>query len=134
MIKTKLITSHRVNIYIKKDFCDWFKKEYKLTLEFTKIRHGKYIYNIDKKGYYIACLLEEEVIVLIRIKEMYVKVPENRLSITVIKSISADDKAIFPLVIMLSKNIIVFWFSENMIRAEVVTVLSLGYTNKGICM
>jgi hypothetical protein len=46
------------------------------------------------------------VIIPIKIKEMYVKVPENQLSVTVIKSISADGKAISPLVIVPGKNII----------------------------
>jgi hypothetical protein len=74
------------------------------------------------------------VVVLIRIKEIYVKVPENRLFVTVVKSIFADGKAILSLVIVPGRNIIVSWFSENITRAEVVTVLSLGYTNKGICI
>jgi hypothetical protein len=38
---------------------------------------------------------------------MYVKVSENQLSVTVVKSISADGKAIPSLVIMPSRNIIV---------------------------
>ena len=59
---------------------------------------------------------------------------ENRLSVTVVKSISADGKAISSLVIVPGRNIIVSWFSENMTEAEVVTVLLLGYTNEGICM
>jgi hypothetical protein len=37
---------------------------------------------------------------------MYIKVLENRLFVTVIKSIFADGKAIPPLVIMLNRNII----------------------------
>jgi hypothetical protein len=74
------------------------------------------------------------VVILIRIKKMYVKVPKNRLFVTVIKSISADGKAIPPLVIVPSRNIIVSWFSENITGAEVVTVSSSGYTNKRICM
>jgi hypothetical protein len=121
-------------MYTKKDLCNWFKKEYKPALKFTGIRHRKYIYNINEKGCRIACLLKEEIVVLIRIKEIYVKVPKNRLSVTVIKSISADGKAIPLLVIVPSRNIIVFWFSENITRAEVVTILPLGYTNKGIYM
>jgi hypothetical protein len=65
---------------------------------------------------------------------MYVRVPENRLFVTVVKSISADGKAISPLVIVPGRNIIVSWFSENMTGAEVATVSPLGYTNKGICI
>jgi hypothetical protein len=64
---------------------------------------------------------------------MYVKVLENQLSFTVIKSISADSKSIPPLVIVPGKNIIMSWFYKNMTGKEIVTVLLLGYTNKEIC-
>jgi hypothetical protein len=74
------------------------------------------------------------VIILIRIKKIYVKVPKNWLFVTVIESISADGKAIPSLVIMPSKNIIVSWFSKNITKAKVVTISPLGYTNKRICI
>jgi hypothetical protein len=121
-------------MYTKKDLCDWFKKEYKLALKFIRIKHRKYIHNIDEKGCYIICPLREEVVVLIRIKKIYVRVPKNRLFVTVVKSIFADGKAISPLVIVPGRNIIVFWFSENITEAEVMTVSLLGYINKGICI
>jgi hypothetical protein len=63
---------------------------------------------------------------------MYVGVLENRLFVTVVKSISVDGKAIPPLVIMPGKNIIMFWFSKQMTRAEVILVLLSDYTNKRI--
>jgi hypothetical protein len=62
---------------------------------------------MDEIRYCIACLARERVVVLVRIKEIYVKVPKNRLSLTVIKSIFADGKLIPFLVIVPSKNIIV---------------------------
>jgi hypothetical protein len=65
---------------------------------------------------------------------MYVKVPENRLSLTVIKSISTDGKSIPFLVIVPGKNIIVSWFYKNITDKEIVTVSLLGYTNKEICL
>jgi hypothetical protein len=74
------------------------------------------------------------VVVPIKIKKIYIKVPENRLSVTVVKSISADGKAIPPLVIVPSKNIIMSWFSEQITEAEVISVSLSSYTNKGICM
>jgi hypothetical protein len=74
------------------------------------------------------------VIVLVRIKEMYVRVPENRLFVTVVESISADGKAIPPLVIVPGRNIIMSWFSEQITGAKVVSVSPSGYTNKGICI
>jgi hypothetical protein len=74
------------------------------------------------------------VIIPKEIKKMYVRVPENRLSVTVVKSISADGKAIPPLVIVPGRNIIMSWFSKQMTGAEVVSVSLFGYTNKGICI
>jgi hypothetical protein len=133
-IKTKPISSYCVNIHTKQDFRDWFKKEYKLALEFTEVRSRKYIHNIDKKGCCLACSAREDVIVFVRIKEMYIRVSENRLSVTVVKSISTDGKAIPSLVIVPGRNIIMSWFSEQITRAEVVLVLPSGYTNKGICI
>ena len=73
-------------------------------------------------------------IVPIGIKKMYVRVPENRLSVTVVESISADGKAIPPLVIVPGRNIMMSWFSEQMTGAEVISVSPSGYTNKGICI
>jgi hypothetical protein len=99
--------SHRVNIYTKKTFRDWFKKEYRLILEFTGVKHKKYIHNINKKGCRIACLANKEVIVPVKIKKIYIRIPKNYMSLTVIKSISADKKAIPFIVIVLKKNIIV---------------------------
>jgi 2-hydroxy-3-keto-5-methylthiopentenyl-1-phosphate phosphatase len=65
---------------------------------------------------------------------MYVRIPENRMSLTVIKSISTDRKAIPLVVIVSGKNIIVNWFAENITGHERITVSDSGYTNKRICI
>jgi hypothetical protein len=126
--------SYYINIHTKQDFHNWFKKEYKLVLKFIRVKSKKYIHNINKKGCCLTCLTKEDVIIPIKIKKIYVKVLENRLFVTVVKSISADGKAIPPLVIMPSRNIIMSWFSEQITGAKVVLVLLFGYTNKGICI
>ena len=90
MFKTKLIASHCIDTHAEKDLCDWFETEYPIALEYIGIRSRKYIHNIDEKGYRITYPTGEEVVVLARIKEMYIGVPENQLSLTVIESISAD--------------------------------------------
>jgi hypothetical protein len=89
---------------------------------------------MDEKGCRIACPAGEEVIVPVGIKEMYVGIPENRMSLTVIESISADGKAIPSVVIVPGKNIIVNWFAENITGHKRITVSDSGYTNEGICM
>jgi len=65
---------------------------------------------------------------------MCVSIPENRISLTVIECISANGKAIPPVVIVLGTMIMGSWFYENMTGHEVITVSLTGYTNEGICM
>jgi hypothetical protein len=62
------------------------------------------------------------------------KIPKNRMFLTVIKSISADKKAISLVIIVLRKNIIVNWFIKNITGHKRITVSDSGYTNKGICI
>jgi hypothetical protein len=59
---------------------------------------------MDEKGCRIACPSGKEVVVPIGIKGMYVRVPENRLSVTVVESISAEG-SYPPLVIVPGRNI-----------------------------
>jgi len=74
-------------MHTENDLRQWFEEEYRPALEYTGVRSGKYIHNMDEKGCRIACPAGEEVVVPIGIKEMYVGVPENWLSLTVIESI-----------------------------------------------
>ena len=69
---------------------------------------GRYIYNIDEKAYWITYPTGEEVVILTKIIEIYVRVPENRLSLTVVEYIYTDGHAIPPAVIIPSTNIIIF--------------------------
>jgi hypothetical protein len=55
---------------------------------------------MNKKEARLGCPAREHVIVPIYIKEIYIKVPENRKSLTVIESIAADKTAIPPVVIV----------------------------------
>jgi hypothetical protein len=51
---------------------------------------------MDEKGCRIACPSGKKVVVPIRIKEMYVRVPENRLFVTVVERISGTAKLSLP--------------------------------------
>jgi hypothetical protein len=71
-------------------------------------------------------------VILIRIKEIYIGISENRLSLIIIECISIDRKAI-PLVVIVPRvMIIVSWFYENITGHEVITISLTRYTNKGI--
>jgi hypothetical protein len=89
---------------------------------------------MDKKGCQIACPVGENIVVPIGITEIYIGVPKNQLSLTVIESISANGKSIPPLVIVPGQNIMINWFHENMTGNEVVAVSPTGYTNEEICL
>jgi len=79
-------------------------------------------------------LAREEVIVPIRIKEIYTGIPKNRISLTIIESISIDNKAIPLVVIVPGVIIIVSWFHENITSYKVIIVSPTRYTNEGICI
>jgi hypothetical protein len=89
---------------------------------------------MDEKGARVCMPAGEEVIVPIGIKEMYTRIPENRISLIIIKSISADSKAIPPVVIIPRVIIMVSWFYENITGYKVITVSPTGYINEGIYM
>jgi hypothetical protein len=74
----------------------------------------------------------KEVIVLIRIKEIYIGILENRISLIIIKYISIDSKAISLVVIIPEIIIIISWFHENITSYKVIIVSPIGYINEGI--
>ena len=89
---------------------------------------------MDEKGARIYISASEEVIVLIGIKEIYTGIPENRISLMIIESISTDSKAILLVVIVPRVMIMVSWFHENMTSYEVIIVSPTRYINEGICI
>ena len=74
----------------------------------------------------------EEIIILIRIKEIYTGILENRMSLIIIKYISINSKAIPLVIIIPGVIIIVSWFHENITGHEVIIVSPIGYMNEGI--
>jgi hypothetical protein len=75
-------------------------------LEITGVKHGKFIYNMDEKGARIYILVREEVVIPTRIKEIYIGIPKNHISLTIIKYISTNSKAI-PLIVIIPNIIII---------------------------
>jgi hypothetical protein len=74
----------------------------------------------------------EEVVVLIRIKEIYTGIPENHISLIIIESISIDSKVILLVVIIPRVIIMVSWFHENITSYKVIIVSPTRYINEGI--
>jgi hypothetical protein len=76
----------------------------------------------------------KEVVVPIGIREIYTRIPENRMSLIIIESISIDSKAIPLVVIIPGVIIIVSWFHENITSHKIIIVSFTRYINKGICI
>ncbi len=135
-IKTKPISRHRVDMHTERDLKEWFEQQYRPALEHTGIldqeRPQDYIHNIDEKGCRIAMPGGQEVVVPIDINDMYVGIPENRLSLTIIESICANGTADPPVVIVPGKSIMEHWFHQNMTGHELITTSPTGYTNTEI--
>jgi DDE superfamily endonuclease len=135
-IKTKPISSHRVDMHTESDLKEWFEQQYRSALVYTGILDQEqpqdYIHNMDEKGCRIAIPGGQEVVVPININDMYVGIPENRLSLTIIESICANGTADPPVVIIPGKSIMEHWFHQNMTGHELITTSSTGYTNTEI--
>ena len=56
--------------------------------------------NIDESRAQVGCPRGEHVIVLTKVKELYTSSPENRKSVTIIKTILADRREPLPLFII----------------------------------
>jgi hypothetical protein len=98
------------------------------------IKTAKYIHNIDKKGCRLAYPGGQKIIIPVEINEMYVGIPENRLSLLVIESICTDGLASHPIVIVPSSSIMEHWFHINMIGYELITVSPSKYTTSEISL
>ncbi len=123
-----------MDIHTEQHLREWFETEYAPALAATGVHHGTNIHNMDEKGARICMPAGEEVVVPIGVTEMYTGIPENRLSVTVVECISADGKAIPPLIIVKGVMIMASWFNEKMTGHELVSVSDSGYTNEGICI
>jgi hypothetical protein len=100
-IKTKPIAVVRVTAQDKKEVIEWFEGEdgyfeaiYKYDI------HDNHIHNFDETGVRISCPHGIEVVVPIKVKELYSLSPENRKSLTVIEDISAMNVEKIPPVII----------------------------------
>jgi hypothetical protein len=99
-------------MHTEKDIFDWFKNVLRPAIYQRNIYDKSRIHNIDEKGARLGCLAGQEVIVPVYIKKMYTRVPENRKSLTIIKSVATDRTVIPPVVIIPGWKIIQSWFSR----------------------
>jgi hypothetical protein len=87
-------------MHTEEDIFDWFKNVLRPVIYRRDIQNKSRIHNMDEKGARLGCPAGQEVIVPVYIKEMYTRVPENRKSLTIIKSVATDRTVIPPVIIV----------------------------------
>ena len=91
------------------------------------------IHNIDEKGVRLVYPSGQQVVVPIEVEEIYVGIPKNRLSVTVIETICTNRTTLTPLAVILPINkIIEHWFYYNITGLELIQVFKSSYTNSEI--
>ena len=108
----------------------WFE-DYRAKLRERNIHSGKYIHNFDETNARIGCPRGQEVVVPTYIHELYTLSPENRRSITVVESISADGREPpAPTIIVPVKRHIEDWYTDVMTGQEQVLLTDTRYINE----
>jgi hypothetical protein len=93
------------------------------------------VLNMDESGARVGCPGGEHVIVPTEVKELYTASPENRKSVTIIKTILADRREPLPLfVIAPGKKIMDNWINKKLIGTERIAATPTGYTNNEIAL
>ena len=72
----------------------------------------------------------EEILVPTDIKEIYIGIPENRISLTIVKCICANGTVLHPVCIIPGKHKMASWFHEKMTGHEMIAVLILDISTK----
>ena len=91
--------------------------------------------NMDELGARIGCLKGENIIVPIKVKELYIASPENRKSVTIIETIYANGKEpLPPFVIAPREKIINNWILKKLVSPKHIACTLISYTNNEIVM
>ena len=128
-IKTKPISHDRIEIHDEKVVIDWFEN-FQAMLAKRRIKRGKNIHNFDESGVRVGCPRGETIVVPIDCKEKYTRSPENRKSLSMMESISADGREPPPpAIIVPGKRIMDSWIHDNLKGDELILLSDTGYTN-----
>ena len=91
--------------------------------------------NINKLSARVSYLKGEYIIVLARVKELYIFSFKNKKFIIVVKTIIADKrKPLPPFVIAFKKQIIDNWINKKLISKERITITLISYINNKIAL
>jgi hypothetical protein len=85
---------------------------------------------MDESGARVGCPGGEYIIVLSKVKELYIVSPENYKLVIVIETIIVDGREpLLSFVIAPGKKIMDNWISKKLIGKERIVATPIGYTN-----
>ena len=131
-ITTKPIARQRVEAQDEDTVQEWFKKY----IEFVQ-KHSikpESIWNMDETGFRIGIPGGERVIVPRTAKELYTPSPENRLSITILETVSAVGRTIPPVLIIPGKIHMDSWYPSNRYSTELFLLSNTGFSNSHLAL
>ncbi|KFY97969.1 hypothetical protein V498_01766 [Pseudogymnoascus sp. VKM F-4517 (FW-2822)] len=131
-ITTKPIAQQRVRAQDEDTVEEWFQKYFTFVLEYNIKPES--IWNMDETGFRIGIPGGERVIVPRTAKQLYTPSPENRLSITILETVSATGGMI-PLVLVVPGKIHMdSWYHSNLEGTELLLLSDTGYSNTQLAL
>jgi hypothetical protein len=89
---------------------------------------------MDETGFRVGIPSGQKVIVPRNITDLYTMSPENRVSITVIETVSSTGATIAPVLILPGKMHMESWYHQNLHGRERILLSDTGYTNDELAM
>jgi hypothetical protein len=126
-IRTKPIAVIRITAQDEKEVDEWFEKPggYLDTLARFQIKDGN-IYNFDETNARLGCLKGVDVIVPLKVTELFSLSPETRKSVTVGVTIGVmNKKRIPPVIIVPGSQHMESWYRNRTLTGKELVLLSL---------
>ena len=131
-----ITTKPLVQLYIRAQDEDiveeWFQRYYIFILKHSIKPES--IWNIDETGFRIGIPGGERVIVPRTAKQLYTPSPENRLSITILETVSAVGVVIPPVLVIPGKIHMDSWYHSNLEGTELFLLSDTGYSNTQLAL
>ncbi|KFY20161.1 hypothetical protein V493_07734, partial [Pseudogymnoascus sp. VKM F-4281 (FW-2241)] len=129
---TKPIAQQRARAQDETVVQEWFQKYQAFILQHSIKPES--IWNMDETGFRIGIPGGERVIVPRTAKELYTPSPENRLSVTVLETVSAVGGSIPPVLVLPGKIHMDSWYHENLLGTELFLLSDTGFSNSQLAL
>ena len=131
-ITTKPIAQQCARAQDETTIQDWFKRYHEFVLQHHI--NPESIWNMDETGFRIGIPGGERVIIPREAKELYTPSPENRMSITILETVSAVGKVIPPVLVVPAKIHMDSWYHNNLQGIELILLSDSRFSNSQLAL